>query len=99
MDSEKITLSEKTAEGYVSSLGSFNLVWVKTDVGMVGCGAFDVMALDNFHYPAAKVKSKTGGSISSVKDVLEGVVKEINGNAKKLGIREGITGREALEKM
>ena len=49
---EKVTvrLSHKVADGYVIPLGPANLVTVVTDVGMVGCGAFDVAALDLFSY-------------------------------------------------
>jgi hypothetical protein len=51
-----VKLASKEADGYVIPLGTINLVNVVTDVGMVGCGAFDVAALNNFGYPAAKVR-------------------------------------------
>jgi uncharacterized protein YunC (DUF1805 family) len=66
-------------------------------VGMVGCGAFDVAALNNFGYPAAKVRPAQGGSIASIDDLLRGIVKEVNPAAEKLGLKVGISGREALE--
>ena len=52
----KVQLARKQADGYAINLGKVNLVNVVTDVGMVGCGAFDVDALNNFDYPAARVK-------------------------------------------
>lgn len=64
---------------------------------MVGCGAFDLAALNNFGYPAAKVRSAKGGSIATGEDLLQGIVKEVNPAAEKLGLRVGLTGREALE--
>lgn len=64
---------------------------------MIGCGAFDVMALDAFKYPAAKMKSATGGAIATIDDLLNGTVKEANKEAEKLGIKTGMTGKEALE--
>jgi uncharacterized protein YunC (DUF1805 family) len=93
----KIQLAEKEADGYVIPLGGIKLVSVVTDMGMVGCGAFDVAALNNFSYPAAKVKPSQGTSISSIDDLMEGIVKEVNPAAEKLGLKAGITGREALE--
>ena len=96
---EKIQLAGKQADGYVIPLGPVNLVNVVTDVGMLGCGAFDVAALDNFGYPAARVKSAGGGSISTVDDLLAGVVKDANAAAIKLGVNVGMSGREALERM
>ena len=56
MEYIEVRLSRKKADGFVIPLGPANLVAVKTDVGMVGCGAFDVAALDSFSYPAAKVR-------------------------------------------
>lgn len=95
----KVSLSHKQADGYVISLGKVNLVNVVTDVGMVGCGAFDVSALDKFDYPAARVKPSLGNSIVTVEDLLKGIVKDANEAAMKLGIKAGMSGRQALEKL
>jgi uncharacterized protein YunC (DUF1805 family) len=96
---EKVQLTNKEADGYVISLGPFNLVSVNTDVGMVGCGAFDVAALDSLSYPAARVKSTKGGLIATIEDLLEGEVKDANEEAVKLGVAKGMSGREALDQM
>ncbi|MGD0952287.1 MAG: YunC family protein [Methanotrichaceae archaeon] len=97
MNHTKIKLARKEADGYIIPLGAINLVNVVTDVGMVGCGAFDVAALNNFGYPAAKVKPSQGSSIATIEDLLKGIVKEVNPAAEKLGLKVGLTGREALE--
>lgn len=97
MNHTKVQLKGKQADGYVIPLGPVNLVNVVTDVGMVGCGAFDVAALNNFGYPAAKVRPSQGSSIATIDDLLKGIVKEVNPAAEKLGLNVGITGREALE--
>jgi uncharacterized protein YunC (DUF1805 family) len=96
---EKVPLTSKQADGYVIPLGPINLVNVITDVGMVGCGAFDVAALDGFGYPAARVKSTTGGGIATIDDLLAGVVKDANEAATRLGVQVGMSGREALDRM
>jgi uncharacterized protein YunC (DUF1805 family) len=96
---EKVQLTNKEADGYVIPLGPFNLVSVSTDVGMVGCGAFDVAALDSLNYPAARVKSTKGGFIATIEDLLEGEVKDANEKAVKLGVARGMSGREALDRM
>jgi uncharacterized protein YunC (DUF1805 family) len=78
-------------------------VAVITDVGLVGCGAFDVAALDSFSYPAAKVRPSIGPSIGpsivDTDDILKGIVKEANRAAMGRGIRTGMTGRQALERL
>jgi len=97
MEHIKMQLTAKQADGYVISLGPVNLVNVVTDMGMVGCGAFDVAALNNFGYPAAKVRPAQGNLIATIDDLLQGIVKEVNPAAEKLGLMVGQTGREALE--
>ncbi len=97
MNHIKIQLTKKQADGYVIPLGTINLVNVVTDVGMVGCGAFDVAALNNFGYPAAKVRPSMGSSIATIDDLMQGIIKEVNPAAEKLGLKVGITGREALD--
>ena len=96
---QKVKLTNKQGDGYVIPLGSINIVLVVTDVGMVGCGAFDVMALDNFGYPAARVKSTSGNPIATIDDLLTGVVKGVNTEATKLGINIGMSGIEALDRL
>ncbi|MFZ1126830.1 YunC family protein [Methanoregula sp.] len=98
---EKITvhLPHKDAEGIVIPLGPANLVAIITDVGLVGCGAFDVAALDSFSYPAAKVRPATGPSIVNTNDILTGIVKETNRGAMGRGITNGMTGKQALERL
>ena len=57
MNHIKVQLSGKQADGYVIPLGPVSLVNVVTDVGMVGCGAFDVAALNNFGLPGGEGKA------------------------------------------
>jgi uncharacterized protein YunC (DUF1805 family) len=97
MEYIEVRLSKKKADGFVIPLGPVNLVAVKTDIGMVGCGAFDVAALDSFSYPAAKVRPSLGPSVMDTEDILKGIVKEANRSAFGRGIRTGMTGKEALE--
>lgn len=97
MEQMKVKLAKKEADGYIIPLGPANLVAVITDVGMVGCGAFDVAALDSFSYPAARVKPSLGLSIVDVDDLLAGIVKEANHAAMGRGIHTGMTGKKALD--
>jgi uncharacterized protein YunC (DUF1805 family) len=64
---------------------------------MIGCGAFDVAALERFRYPAAKVKPTRGPSIADLEDLLAGEVKDANGAAASLGVAVGMSGKEALD--
>jgi uncharacterized protein YunC (DUF1805 family) len=93
----KVKLARKEADGYVIPLGKVNLVNVVTDIGMIGCGAFDVAALNNFSYPAARVKPSTGSTVTSIEDLLNGIIKDTNESAANIGIKVGMSGREALD--
>ncbi len=97
MQQSKINLGKKQADGYIIPIGPINLVFIVTDKGMLGCGAFDVAALNNFAYPAAKAKSKTGAPIATIEDLMGGTVKEANSEAGKLGITTGMSCKAALE--
>ncbi len=97
MDHEIVELAGKQARGYVIPLGPANLVFIVTDKGMVGCGAFDVVVLNSFGYPAARVRPSKGSSIASIEDLLNGIVKEANPAAEKRGVRMGMSGRQALD--
>lgn len=99
MCDEKVELGGKSARGFVYPIGPVNLVAVVTDTGMVGCGAFDVAALEKFGYPAARVGPSSGPSITSIPDLLAGIVKDANGPAQARGVKPGMTGREALGKL
>ena len=99
MHHERIELSRKTADGYVIPLGILNLVSAVTDTGMVGCGIFDVQALDAFDYPAAKARRAGEGLIATIDDLLNGIIKEVNEAAHRRGVRVGMSGKEALELM
>ncbi len=95
---EKIRLAHKQADGYIIPLGKFNMVFAFTQDGMVGCGMFDVMALDKFDYPAVRVRPGKGDSITNIDDLLTGIVKDINQAAEKRGVNTGMSGKEALNK-
>ena len=99
MTHEKVQLTGKQADGYVIPLGPVNLVTVITDTGMLGCGAFDVAALDRFDYPAARASSPDGLPIKTIDDLLNATVKDANTTAARLGITAGMKGKEALDLM
>ncbi len=57
MEQVKVSLTRKSALGYIIPLGPANIVAIMTDVGMVGCGAFDIAALDSFSLSGSKGKT------------------------------------------
>jgi len=97
MQEETIRLKNSEAAGYVVPLGPVNLVWVIARKGLVGCGAFDVKALEKFGYPAARVRSVRGPSVSTLDDLITGEIREANEGAEAIGVVAGMSGKEALD--
>jgi uncharacterized protein YunC (DUF1805 family) len=97
MNQEVVSLRNSTGAGYVIPLGPVNLVWVVARKGLVGCGAFDVVGLGKFDYPAARVRPARGDMIATLEDLLSGIVRETNSAAESLGVRTGMEGKEALD--
>ena len=97
MKQEEIQLKNSLGTGYLLPLGPVNLVWVVTKRGLVGCGAFDVAALGKFEYPAARVRPARGDTISSLEDLVSGVIREANIPAQQQGVTIGMSGKEALD--
>jgi uncharacterized protein YunC (DUF1805 family) len=97
MAEEIVHLKNSDGTGFVIPLGTVNLVGVVAKRGMVGCGAFDVAALNYFSYPAAKVRPLSGPSIVTIDDLFAGIIKESNPSAQALGITIGMTGKAALD--
>ena len=64
-----IQLNTKKAVGFVIPLGPLNLVAVRTDVGMVGCGVFDVAAFDSFSYPGSESPAGHSGRPSWIRTI------------------------------
>jgi uncharacterized protein YunC (DUF1805 family) len=96
---EPIHLKNSEAAGYVIPLGPVNLVWGIARRGMVGCGAFDVRALEKFGYPAARVRPVGSHSVATIRDLLSGEISEANSGAEAMGVQVGMSGKEALNRL
>lgn len=59
MVSSTFSLGQIQVEAHEIPIGSVNLVFAQTKKGLVGCGAIDVIALEKFSMPAAKVRPVT----------------------------------------
>jgi len=99
MTAEPFVLNGKTFEGHVIPIGSVNLVFARAEKGLVGCGALDVIALEKFQIPAAKVRPVGSSSVSSISELLTGEIVAVNQYAQISGITIGMSGRDALTRL
>jgi len=91
---EQILLSKGTALGVKVDLPKAPLVMIRASKGFAMCGYLNMEAVNKTGEVAVRV---TG--VRSFDDVLNAKVVNISDEARKLGISEGMTAREALEKM
>jgi len=87
-------LDNGVAVGIEVAMSKAPLLLVKAEKGFVMCGYLNIDAASSLGDAAARV---TG--VSSFGDVLEARVVDVTEGARKLGVNEGISGRDALEKM
>jgi quinol monooxygenase YgiN/uncharacterized protein YunC (DUF1805 family) len=92
----RVEIDGKLVTVHTIPLGPANLVFVQTARGILACGAIDPAALQRFGLPTARVKPTRGTSIANLDDLLAGEVREANEAASALGVKVGLTGRQAL---
>ena len=96
---DRVAVDGRTVDVVVQPIGPVNLVYARTERGILACGAIDPAALEKFGIATARVKPATGGSIGTLDDLLAGEVREANAPAQVLGIQPGMTGRAALARL
>ena len=67
-----------------------------THRGIVGCGAYDVEVLDRAGQIVAVSRGTREKPLVYPEDLLEARIMAVTSHARNVGIREGMTGKEAL---
>ncbi len=81
----------KKAQGLELPLPGAPLVVAYAANGFVMCGYLNIETTDRLNVAAAMVRG-----VSTVDDLLQAKIQKVSAAAQKKGIREGMTGREAL---
>lgn len=89
----------RAIELVVRPLGPVNLVYARTERGLLACGAIDPAALEKFGVAAARVRPTRGSSIGDLEDLLAGEVRERQPRRAGSGHPAGPSGRAALAKL
>jgi len=92
--SEKLVIGGKEFRGDRIDLPKCALLVIQGEKGMLGCGYVSLAAADKFGDALATVSG-----VASFGDMLEAEVKGVSAAAAALGVKAGMTGREALETM
>src|SRR5262245_66221053 len=72
---------------------------IQTAAGIVGCGIYDLHTPAEFGQAIAIAKGTPANPLAEPEDLLEAKIVGCTPQAEVLGIRLGMTGREAVEKM
>jgi uncharacterized protein YunC (DUF1805 family) len=91
---EQIQLENGCVLGLRFEMQKYPLLVIRAEKGFLMCGYLNVNAAEALGDTAARVKG-----VQSFEDMLKAQVVEATQLAKELGIKPGMTGREALEKM
>lgn len=98
VQTQNVPLSRSTAVGVTVALPRTTLIAVATEVGYVMCGALDVRLLDERLSSRGIVAARVLG-VRSIEALLDAPVDDLTTEAATLGVRRGMTGRDALERM
>ncbi|MGI6127725.1 MAG: YunC family protein [Planifilum sp.] len=84
--------------GVEVALPKTKLLVLTTEKGYIMCGALDV-ALLNEKLADRKILAGRAVGVRSLQDLLEAPLESVTREAERIGIRVGMSGREALLKM
>jgi uncharacterized protein YunC (DUF1805 family) len=72
---------------------------ILTEAGIVGCGIYDLKTPAEFGQAIAIAKGTPAQPLCEPEDLLDAKIVGLTPQAEQLGIRAGMTGREAVELM
>ncbi len=78
--------------GIKIDMGNANLILIKADKGFIMCGYLDIETAEKLNDAACVVKG-----VNSFEDMLNAKIFKATTKAKEIGIKEGMSGREALK--
>jgi uncharacterized protein YunC (DUF1805 family) len=85
------TVNGVMIEGFCLPMPPSNLLFITVPGGFIGCGFFDMKTFDKLGIPAVRI---TG--VSTLEELLDGLISEVTESAEKSGVRIGMTGYDAL---
>lgn len=87
------------AKGIEAAWDSGQWVAIICNRGMVGCGAFDVKLMEEHEQVIAVAHGSVERHLVTCEDLLGATIQGVTKQAQALGVKAGMTGREAVEKL
>ncbi len=82
----------KSSTGIKIDMGNANLLLIKSDKGFIMCGYLDMETAERLNDAACIVRG-----VKNFDDMLNAGIAKVTTKAKELGIKEGMSGKDALE--
>jgi len=70
---------------------------IHTSNGLVGCGIYDIRSANEFNLVVAIARGTPAKPLREPEDLFNAKILEVSQAAEKLGVKTGMTGREAVE--
>lgn len=70
---------------------------IHTANGLVGCGIYDIRSANEFSLAVAIARGTPAKPLREPEDLFEAKILEVSSAAEALGVKPGMTGREAVE--
>jgi uncharacterized protein YunC (DUF1805 family) len=97
--SRELTFANGTAIGVSNRWKKGQYCSILTEAGIVGCGIYDLETAAEFSLAIAICKGTPARPLVEPEDLFESKIVGATPQAEALGIRKGITGKEAVELM
>jgi uncharacterized protein YunC (DUF1805 family) len=88
---------QTSAQGIEASWDSGQWVAIICNKGMIGCGAFDVKLMEEHEQVIAVAHGKLNAPLITCEDLLDAIIEGTTKLARKFGVKEGMTCREAVD--
>jgi len=75
------------------------LVFIVCPKGIIACGAISIAVMDKFNFAVTISEGTVEKPLVTPDDLLKAKVMKLTKKAEKLGIKIGMSGKEALEKL
>jgi len=72
---------------------------IHTVNGIVGCGIYDIRSANEFNLVVAIARGTPAKPLREPEDLFDSPIREVSQAAEKLGVKPGMSGREAVEKL